>query len=1122
MGQTLSLTKGQTYTLSGYIKANNVSNTNGKGACVFVNYQNSSGVWQTVDSKYINGTTTDWQRVEVTFTVPSDAASATVYARAGIVEESGDVNFDCLQLETGKIANRYNIVENSDLTYSQSGVPVSWSKNSYCDSNDTALSAIQNDPGVPGIDRCAFKINGAASKTKALYQTVNVSGSAGDVFTIGGWAKGASVPQDSNRYFALDIGLKKSDGTYQWKVIYFNQDTDNWQYISGKVIANTNYTSIYYYLIYYNNANTAYFDGLQLYKEDFDTSYTYDTNGNPISVKELAQKNSTYEFTNNEVSKMIEPSGGSFTYSHDDTTHNITGATTAEGVKYSFTYDSHGNPITATVGDVDPAPHLTTTAGYTTSGNYMSSLTDPSGHSTQYSYNETEGTLSSETDPNGHATSYAYDTMDNLSSVTKSVGGHDVTNSYIYENDDLKTITHNGFDFNFDYDHFGNVVSVSAAGTALSENTYDTSTGNLTSTTYGSGNGPRTSYLYDSLDRITSQNYQEYNETSGVYETKLTYNYGYDVNGNLGLVEDIANSVDYRYIYDLSDRIARIEDSNGNTTAFGYDDNSNGNSLSENISGTSYVTRYVYDKDNRIIEADIHDGSKVTYSYDTMGRLSTATITSGTYNQQTTYNYNNEKLQSIVLPGGRTISYTYDNNGNILTINDTGNNKEIEYKYNELDELIRENNQVTGKTVIYAYDDGGNIQSKTEYAYTTDADPQNPAATHTYTYDTTWKDKLASYDGQAITYDNAGNPTGYNGLTFAWQNGKQLKSITGNGLDISYKYNYDGIRTEKTVNGTTTKYHLVNGNVTYEITHETDDTYTIIYYTYDNSGNILSMNLNGTEYYYLKNAQGDIIGLTDSTGTQVVSYTYDSWGKLISIDGILKDTVGVKNPYRYRSYRYDTETGLYYLQSRYYNPEWGRFINNDSIAGSVGELLGHNIFAYCKNSPINMEDPTGHREIYEATLQEESSKERHASIASMNKHYHDNRALKKVVQNVKRLTYDVGSSLTSSGLDKLASPMVVQLNREMKRHKSKSICLPGSKIAKYTNYALTCVETGSQVYNDINSYGWTYDGIGRATIDIGITVIIYMSSDVLTPFGGVLLGVGLDYAGDYTKKQFFN
>jgi RHS repeat-associated core domain len=107
------------------------------------------------------------------------------------------------------------------------------------------------------------------------------------------------------------------------------------------------------------------------------------------------------------------------------------------------------------------------------------------------------------------------------------------------------------------------------------------------------------------------------------------------------------------------------------------------------------------------------------------------------------------------------------------------------------------------------------------------------------------------------------------------------------------------------------------------------------------------MNLNGVEYWYIRNAQGDIIGLIDKAGTQVVSYTYDSWGKpspevkdesgnilpTSGITGSLASTVGVKNPYRYRGYRYDTETQLYYLNSRYYNPEWGRFINADALGG---------------------------------------------------------------------------------------------------------------------------------------------------------------------------------------------
>ncbi|WP_052953971.1 RHS repeat-associated core domain-containing protein [Clostridium sp. C8] len=115
--------------------------------------------------------------------------------------------------------------------------------------------------------------------------------------------------------------------------------------------------------------------------------------------------------------------------------------------------------------------------------------------------------------------------------------------------------------------------------------------------------------------------------------------------------------------------------------------------------------------------------------------------------------------------------------------------------------------------------------------------------------------------------------------------------------------------------------------------------------------------ING-EYYYIRNLQGDIIGLIDKSGAEVVSYSYDTWGKLISIEGSLKDTVGVKNPYRYRGYRYDTETGLYYLNARYYNPEWGRFINADSYTGDGG-LLSHNLFSYCMNDPVNLQDPSG-------------------------------------------------------------------------------------------------------------------------------------------------------------------
>ena len=119
----------------------------------------------------------------------------------------------------------------------------------------------------------------------------------------------------------------------------------------------------------------------------------------------------------------------------------------------------------------------------------------------------------------------------------------------------------------------------------------------------------------------------------------------------------------------------------------------------------------------------------------------------------------------------------------------------------------------------------------------------------------------------------------------------------------------------------------------------------------------------GTSYYYIRNAQGDIIGLFDSAGTQVVSYTYDTWGKLVSTTGSLAGTVGKENPYRYRGYRCDDETGLFYVGSRYYDPEIGRFINADDtdiFFEDQDSILEHNLFAYCFNNPVNMHDPDGY------------------------------------------------------------------------------------------------------------------------------------------------------------------
>ena len=109
----------------------------------------------------------------------------------------------------------------------------------------------------------------------------------------------------------------------------------------------------------------------------------------------------------------------------------------------------------------------------------------------------------------------------------------------------------------------------------------------------------------------------------------------------------------------------------------------------------------------------------------------------------------------------------------------------------------------------------------------------------------------------------------------------------------------------------------------------------------------------------MKNLQGDIVGIVDSNGTEVVKYSYDVWGlPMFATEGSMASTLGKANPLRYRGYVYDEETGLYYLRSRYYNPEWGRFLNADTIQ-EKGNLLAHNLYAYCINNPVGMVDPEG-------------------------------------------------------------------------------------------------------------------------------------------------------------------
>ena len=189
-----------------------------------------------------------------------------------------------------------------------------------------------------------------------------------------------------------------------------------------------------------------------------------------------------------------------------------------------------------------------------------------------------------------------------------------------------------------------------------------------------------------------------------------------------------------------------------------------------------------------------------------------------------------------------------------------------------------------------------------------------------------------------------------------WE-GRQLKSAGKNGTNLSFTYDSEGIRTSKTVGSTTTKY-LLNG--TQILAQKTGST--TLSFFYDQQGNRVGMADGSNKfYYYIYNLQGDVIALADaSTGKLVVTYTYDAWGKLMELKDTTANSVGTQNPFRYKGYYYDTETKLYYLQSRYYDPEVGRFINADAFTSTdISSPLSTNMFAYCENNPVMRNDQTG-------------------------------------------------------------------------------------------------------------------------------------------------------------------
>ena len=549
-----------------------------------------------------------------------------------------------------------------------------------------------------------------------------------------------------------------------------------------------------------------------------------------------------------------------------------------------------------------------------------------------------------------------------------------VINSYTYDNYRLKTISHNGFNYSFAYDNFGNATQTKVGSQVLSTNTYGNNNGDLKQVKYG--NNDYVDYTYDDYGNISaiSQN-----------GTK-NFTWQYDSTGNLYSHEDLVNNQRFVYTYDSTGRLVRQQVLNSSkkniySSQYGYDLNNNVSRFTSSAGGVSVTENFEYGKDNLASKYTYPSGKTATYTYDGILRRNTTVINTSTpINLQYVYNYSlRGKPARTTKIGWEHINnyiyeYEYDANGNITKINrrdKTIENSKYEtqqqFAYDELNQLIRADDLAKNCTEVYNYDNGGNILSTKVYPLTWGSlSGVTATKTTNYTYgDSNWKDKLTAYGSTQLTYDAIGNPLTYRGYTLTWQNGRQLASMQLMQMRIEFTYDVDGLRTSKTIPNVDLehKYYYVGNRLQYETISDSS----ALWYFYDADGNpsgIRYKDNSGTinDYYFVCNWRGDVIQIYNASGTLVGSYTYDAWGK-VTENATSADTQNITetNPIRYRGYYYDTETRLYYLKSRYYDPAVKRFVNSDDtdVLNVQCDLYDKNLYSYCDNNPTMCKDSDG-------------------------------------------------------------------------------------------------------------------------------------------------------------------
>jgi len=707
-----------------------------------------------------------------------------------------------------------------------------------------------------------------------------------------------------------------------------------------------------------------YKDGNNASKTSSSTATYNKLTGNMTSFTDANNFTTSYEHDKlDRITKIENPDLKNFSVTYNDTLNQVT-TTNETNLQTRTTWDKIGRVTELAVKEAGVFKAKTRT-GYDALSR-VAWEDDPSGNKVSYTY-DGFGRKTKTTNPDNSFSSVIYNDL--LSTVTDI---DEETNQVERTYDKLGRVTQEKENKNgvltlkqeSVYDHAGNVISTKDALSNTTQFTYDL-LGQLTAVT--TPDSKVFTYSYDKLGNLItvqypvpdpgsgSQNIQKiqkvYDETGKllkeVDESGLIKTMVYDAVGNLTELTD-RKGQKFMYTYDNRNRLLKRA---GPTSEVTYTYEADGKRKS--MTDATGTTSYEYNPNSGLLTQQTYpDGRTLKSEYDLKGNRTKIT---DPFNRATVYVYDTvNRLATVTTDSSLVASYTYLKNDRIKSVKH-GNGMFSNYGYSGFDMTSLQHTQANGTVVnqyAYTYDNASNLSERT----------QNNV-THTYSYDKLGRVLTNSEFTETYSYDPRGNRSSVTTLaqpdlkeeTYEHDEWNHLKSVTvaGEGT-VTYKYNGDDQLYERTQNGVTTRYYWDDKQIVAEATVSGTTVTAKASYIYGNSLLARVDGVTASRSYYLLNGHQDVVELRDAAGAVKNKYTYDIWGRPLTVEN-----EEISNLFRYSSEYYDSATGLYSMGQRWYDPGIGRFLQKDTFEGELKNPLSLNLYTYAHNDPNSFSDPSG-------------------------------------------------------------------------------------------------------------------------------------------------------------------